>query len=287
MSNPLIGFIGQGWIGKHYADDFEQRGHNVIRYALEKPYLANGEKIKECDIVFIAVPTPTTPDGFDDSILREAIKKVGSGKTVIIKSTLLPGTTEALQEETPDIFVMHSPEFLRETSAAYDSSNPKRNIIGIPIDNEDYRQRAKTVLEVLPKAPFEMVCKAHEAELIKYGGNCWLYTKVVFMNMLHDLALKMGGDWNTIIEAMMADKRIGDSHMNVSHKGGRGAGGHCFPKDFAAYLSLYEKLLADDKHGQAVLKSLQDKNNELMVKSDKDESLLLDIFGKEFLSKYK
>ena len=56
-----IGFIGQGFIGKNYADDFERRGFEVIRYALEEPYRANKEKIRECDIVFIAVPTPTTP----------------------------------------------------------------------------------------------------------------------------------------------------------------------------------------------------------------------------------
>ena len=76
----LIGFIGQGWIGKHYADDFEKRGYDVVRYALEEPYIKNGDKIKDCDIVFIAVPTPSTLEGFDDSIVRKAIKGVGQGK---------------------------------------------------------------------------------------------------------------------------------------------------------------------------------------------------------------
>lgn len=85
MSDKIIGFIGQGWIGRHYADDFENRGYKVIRYALEEPYLQNGEKIKECDIVFIAVPTPSSPEGFDDSIIRQAVKKTGKGKTVVIK----------------------------------------------------------------------------------------------------------------------------------------------------------------------------------------------------------
>jgi len=57
----IIGFIGQGWIGKNYADDFEKRGYETVRYSLEKPYVDNKEKIKDCDLVFIAVPTPTTP----------------------------------------------------------------------------------------------------------------------------------------------------------------------------------------------------------------------------------
>ena len=56
----LIGFIGQGFVGKNYADNFERRGFSVVRYALEDPYRANKKKIRECDVVFICLPTPTT-----------------------------------------------------------------------------------------------------------------------------------------------------------------------------------------------------------------------------------
>src|SRR3989344_5381940 len=97
-----IGFIGQGWIGKHYADEFESRGFSTTRYALEEPYVANKEKIALCDIVLIAVPTPTTPAGFDDSIVREAVGLVGVGKTAVIKSTIVPSTTVSIQEAYPD-----------------------------------------------------------------------------------------------------------------------------------------------------------------------------------------
>jgi predicted dinucleotide-binding enzyme len=68
-----IGFIGQGWIGKNYADNFVDRGYSVVRYALEQPYSDNKDSIKECPIVFIAVPTPTTKQGFDDSYVRDAL----------------------------------------------------------------------------------------------------------------------------------------------------------------------------------------------------------------------
>src|SRR6266568_1084047 len=85
MAKPRIGFIGQGYIGKNYADDFEMRGYETIRYALEEPYRANKERIKECDYVFIAVPTPTTPDGFSAHIVKDAISLVGKGKTAIVK----------------------------------------------------------------------------------------------------------------------------------------------------------------------------------------------------------
>ncbi|MDD2807876.1 MAG: hypothetical protein PHW95_05165 [Patescibacteria group bacterium] len=286
-----IGFIGQGWIGKNYADDFEKRGFEVVRYALEEPHIHNGDKIVECDIVFIAVPTPTTPSGFDDSILRQAIKKIGKGKIAVIKSTILPGITESIQADNPDSFILHSPEFLRESSAARDAANPNRNIIGIPLDNEAYRQAAQTVLSVLPKAPFELVCPAKEAELIKYMGNSFLYLKVVYINMLYDLAKAMDCDWDIVAEAFAADPRIGGSHLKPVHasghldsvKSGRGAGGHCFIKDYAALTELYKKMV-DDEIGHKTLNAIRDKNIDLLVSSSKDLDLLEGVYGPEITS---
>ncbi len=310
-TKQIIGFIGQGWIGKHYADDFENRGFTVIRYSLEEPYRQNEEKIKQADIVFIAVPTPTTPKGFDDSILRQVIKKVGVGKTAVIKSTVLPGTTESIQDQNSDIYVLHSPEFLTESTAAYDAANPLRNIIGLPIDSAEYRKRAKEVMAVLPRAPYELICSAREAEIIKYGGNNWFYFKVVFINLLYDLAQKLGCRWEVIKEAMAADPRIGSTHLNPvhrsgtsggearpalkfnelhlepKHKSGRGAGGHCFIKDFAAFQELYEKLLPDDEFGLKLLQAMRDKNIDLLVSSDKDLDLLAGVYGGEVMKKKK
>ena len=202
MKKPLIGFIGQGWIGKHYANDFEKRGLAVVRYSLEREYNENKEKIKECDIVFIAVPTPTTPQGFDDSIVRETVKLVGKGKTAVIKSTVIPGTTESIQEENPDIFVLNAPEFLTESTAQHDASFPKRNIVGMPKETPVMMEKAKAVMEVLPKAAYAKICDAHDAEIIKYGRNVLGYFRVVFVNLLYDLAVKSGADWKVIQEAM-------------------------------------------------------------------------------------
>ena len=281
-----IGFIGQGWIGKNYADDFERRGFDVVRYAIEKPYVKNKDAIADCDIVFIAVPTPTTPKGFDFSIVRSILKLIGKGKTAVVKSTLLPGTTEVLQKEYPEIYVVHSPEFLTEMTAAYDAANPLRNIIGLPINNKDFQRKAKEVLTVLPKATFELICYSREAEMIKYAGNCFLFTKVVFMNMLFDLSQKLNCDWHTIRDAMVADPRIGKSHMDPLHQSGRGAGGHCFIKDFAAFSRCYEELVAD-KPGIEALKSFEGKNNDLLIKSNKDLDLLEGVYGPLTESKQK
>lgn len=278
-----IGFIGQGWIGKHYADDFEQRGYAIVRYALEEKYIQNKKHISECDIVFIAVPTPTTEDGFDDSIVRDALVHIGKGKSAVIKSTIIPGTTQSLQDQYRDIFVFHSPEFLEEVTAAHDAAHPNRNIVGIPYDTEVYRDKAMEILSVLPKAPYEAIIAARDAEFVKYAGNCFLFTKVIFMNMFHDTVSAMGGNWEQIREAFIHDPRIGVSHTQPIHKSGRGAGGHCFIKDFEAYRRLYDSLVSDTL-GSDILKAQAHKNIQLLLSSKKDVDLLEGVYGD--LSKY-
>jgi UDPglucose 6-dehydrogenase len=276
--NKKIGFIGQGWIGKNYADDFEKRGYEVIRYSLDEKYINNGDKIKDCDIVFIAVPTPTVNNVFDDRLIRSAIKKVGNKKIAVIKSTILPGTTESIQAENKDIFVMHSPEFLREATAAYDASHPERNVVGISKDNQGYRKLAKEVLSVLPKAKFEIICKAKEAEICKYAGNSFLYLKVVFVNLLYELSMANDCDWDVVKGVFAADPRIGGSHLDPVSSGGRGAGGHCFIKDFAAFANYYKNNV-EDRKGFDFLNSTAEKNIDLLIKSGKNIDILGDVYG--------
>ncbi|MBX4189666.1 hypothetical protein KW785_03715 [Candidatus Parcubacteria bacterium] len=284
MKNLKIGFIGQGFIGKNMADDFAERGYDIVRYAHSPEYAVNKDKIAECDVVFIAVPTPTTPEGFDDSILRSVVPLVGRGKVAVIKSTIVPGTTESIQKENGNIFVLHSPEFLREATAEEDTRHPERNIVGMPVDNEEYKERAASVHAVLPPAPYSATVRSAESELIKYVGNNFLYTKVVFMNLMYDLSEKLGADWTKVAEAVSADSRIGKSHMMPVHtsghasKAGRGAGGHCFPKDFEALFREYKRVMNDEK-GTKVLETLRDKNNQLLVESEKDLDLLEGIYG--------
>lgn len=280
MHNEMtIGCIGQGWIGKNYANDFETRGYDVTRYALEEPYVRNKSKMSTCDIVFIAVPTPTTPEGFDDSTIKKVLPLIGKGKIAVIKSTIIPGTTERLQQLFPDICVFHSPEFLVESSAAYDAAHPNRNIIGIPRMDSMYREKAEAVLSVLPNAPYTKIMSARDAEFVKYAGNCFLFTKVMFMNVLYDVVTSMEADWSSVREALVHDPRIGASHSEPVHQSGRGAGGHCFIKDFEAFRELYRKH-ANDRHGNTFLTALKDKNTALLMESKKDLDLLESVYGK-------
>lgn len=282
--NIKIGFIGQGFVGKNQADDYERRGYHIVRYALETPFVKNKEQIGECDIVFIAVPTPTTPQGFDASVVAEAISLVTKGKVAVIKSTVLPGTTERLQKQFPDCFVLHAPEFLSESTAARDAAFPTRNVVGIPIANPEYKKRAKDVLSTLPHAPYNVICSAREAELIKYARNCAGVTRVLFTNLLYDLAQSQGAEWRVVQEAMAADPDNGPTYTNPVHKSGRGAGGHCFIKDFAAFREIYENSV-NDELGVEVIKALEEKNIDLLLSTEKDLDLLQGVYGPSITKK--
>ncbi len=279
-----IGFVGQGWIGRNYADDFENRGYDVVRYSLEAQYIGNREAIATCAIVFVAVPTPTTEKGFDDSFVRDALAHVGQGSIAVIKSTILPGTTEKMQALYPDIVVLHSPEFLVEKTAAYDAAHPNRNIIGIPVETDEYRQKAELVLDVLPDAPYERIMRARDAEIVKYAGNCFLFTKVIYMNLLYDLVQATGGEWQDVRSALIHDPRIGMSHTEPVHKSrdgvpaGRGAGGHCFIKDFEAFRRMYDEAVGNE-WGSQVLKAEAEENIHLLATSGKDLDLLAGVYG--------
>ncbi len=273
-----IGFIGQGWIGKNYADNFEARGFNVVRYALEKPYAGNKEKIKECDIVFIAVPTPTAPAGFDDHIVRDVVKLVGKGKIAVIKSTVLPGTTESIQDKNPDIVILHVPEFLTEQTSKSDIAHPFHNVVGMARDTKEHHQAAELVLETLPRVKSEVICSAKEAEFFKYLRNNYLFTKYVFLNIYYDIMKSSGVEWPIIRDLIAADPWMGSLKFEPVHKGGRGAGNHCHIKDFAAMRAYAERVLTDAL-SLDVLRILEKKNIELLRSTGKDLELLADVYG--------
>jgi len=273
-----IGFIGQGYIGKGYADDFEHRGYEVVRYSMEPEYIENREKISECDVVLIAVPTPTTPQGFDDHIVREVLTLVGKGKVALIKSTLVPGTTKKLQELFPEIHILHSPEFLSRATAKEDAENPRRNIVGVAIDTPLYREKAQLVLDMLPKAPYELITVSDESELIKYINNTFFYTKTVFMNLLYDVAVAHGLSWDRIKDAMRHEPWIGEQHIDPIHRSGRGAGGPCLVKDFSAFITHFNEVTSDSS-GKAILEALEKKNLELLAETNKDQDLVHEIYG--------
>ena len=297
QDTPRIGFIGQGFIGKAYADDFEKRGYETVRYGLQSEYAGNKEKISECDIVFIAVNAATVPSGavrddghpgvrYDDSNVRSTPALTRPGAIVVIKSTLPPGMTRSIQEQYPDRIILHSPEFLLETTAAKDASSPERNIVGMPADDQAHRTAAELVLSLLPKAPYELITSSQNAELIKYGNNSFLFTKIVFANIFFRLAEKNDADWEVVREAIGKDPRIGPSHMDLHLKDDpegvyrrRGAGRSCFIKDWAELSELFAKEFPEDKNAIQALRGFEYKNAELLREFDRYTNLLEGVYG--------
>ncbi len=280
QKNIKVGFIGQGYVGKNYANDFENRGYQVVRYSLDSEYLKNKELIKECDVVFIAVPTPTTPKGFDSSIVESSLSLLREGAIAVIKSTIIPGTIELWQKKYPHITIIFSPEFLREATAAEDAAKPYTNIVGFVREKHGSNEAAELVMSILPEASSKIFCTSTEAELIKYMQNVSGYINIILFNIFFDLSSKIGASWEPILKAMEADPNIPSRFANPVHKSGRGAGGHCLIKDMAALRELYEKINPSDKYGLSFLKMAEEKNKELLIDTNKDIDLLQGVYGK-------
>ncbi|PIT89255.1 MAG: hypothetical protein COU27_01290, partial [Candidatus Levybacteria bacterium CG10_big_fil_rev_8_21_14_0_10_36_7] len=238
--------------------------------------------IKNCDIVFIAVPTPTVCGVYDDSIIREVIPLVEKNKIIVLKSTICFGLSRVLQKKFKDYTIVHSPEFLSETTASEDTRNPFFNIVGINQKSKKHKDVARLIHSILPKAPASFTVSYEEAELIKYAHNTSAYTRIVFSNLLYDLSKKVGADWKNVVQAIKADpfiatKHVSNNYIDPVHKGGRGAGGNCFIKDFAIFSNMYKKI-ANDPLGAQLLQSFERKNIELLQKSKKDLKLLNGVY---------
>jgi UDPglucose 6-dehydrogenase len=274
-----IGCVGQGFVGKNIANDFVARGYDVVRYGLEEEYVGNKDRIADCDVVFIAVPTPTTPSGFDASIVEEALGLVGRAKIAVIKSTLLPGTTERLQDAFPQIVIIFSPELLSERTAAYEVANPMMNVIGLSYDTAGHRKAGTTVLSLLPPSPHNFIVTARAAELYKYAHNLQGYFRVILSNLLFEVAEKQDIDWGEVKSMMNSDVYMSPYYNNPVHKGGRGAGGNCFIKDMAAFRDHYSELVPEDTRGLLVLQALEKKNLELLHATGKSKHIIEGVYG--------
>lgn len=269
-------------MGKSYADNLESRGFDVVRYSLEPEYSGNREALKECGLAFIAVPTPTTVAGSDSSIVEGSLKLLAPGTIAVIKSTILPGTTQFLQSRYEKLTVLHSPEFLTSQTARTDVDKPLRNIIGLPEDTDRHHKSARMVLDVLPKAAFKSVCSSRESEFIKYACNTFYYAKVVYMNALYDLALKIGVDWSRVKSALAAEPWIGPMHIEPVHKTGRGAGGHCLIKDYAAFKKFFGEKMSEATGDLELLSIIEKRNIDLLVSTKKDLEILKKVYGRDF-----
>jgi nucleotide sugar dehydrogenase len=281
---PVIGLVGQGFVGKNTADNFEDRGYTVIRYALEEQYRQNKDKIKEADVVIIAVPTPSTQNGIDTSIVEKSITLARPGAIVVIKSTIVPGTTVRLQKKYPKVTLLHNPEFLSEKTARQDTDSPFANVVGMPVKSAKHKKAAALVQSIVPTAPFKLICSSDEAEIYKYAHNVNGCMQILTFNLLYDIAQHLGADWKSIEEAIKADPYIPNRYSSPVHKSGRGAGGSCFIKDFSAFARHHHKLI-NHKKATAFMRAAEEHNIALLTETDKDIHILEGVYGKAVVAK--
>ncbi len=254
-----IGVIGTGMVGGSMQRYFERKKDIELFLYDKNKNIGSQEEVNKAEIVFVCVPTPYLKDGkgFDLSYVEETLSWLKEGKIVVIKSTVLPGTTEMLQQKYPQHKILFNPEFLTEATADQDMLYPDRQIVG-------YTKKSHTVagdlMQLLPLAPFERILPATEAEVVKYFGNTWFSVKVSFANQMYDLCQKLGVNYDSMVEAAAADKRIGRTHLNIFHKGYRGYGGKCLPKDIKALIQLADSKGVDLK----LHKIAEEVNNKLM-----------------------
>ncbi|CAH1220654.1 UDP-glucose 6-dehydrogenase YwqF [Paenibacillus allorhizoplanae] len=204
-------------------------------------FISSSEKgIRENNIIFICVGTPSDKDGSADlQAVRGAAQSIGTYmndyKIITVKSTVPIDTNRKLVEWVkesqvyPHPFdVVSNPEFLREGSALFDSLNPDRIIIGS--DNEQAANVIQSLYDSI-KAPI-FVTKPRTAELIKYASNAFLATKISYVNELARLCESLEVNVTDVTKGMGMDQRIGPHFL----KAGIGYGGSCFPKDSMALL---------------------------------------------------
>lgn len=240
MQQKIIGIIGLGMVGGSVQKYFKSKGSEILAYDPPKGF-TDAAVLQKADIIFVCVPTPYDKEkgGFDLNYIDTAFTVIPENKVVIIKSTVLPGTTNAYQEKFPNHKILFNPEFLTELTADQDMGYPDRQIVGFTKESFTV---AGDVMAVLPQAPFERIMPATEAEMTKYFSNTWFAVKVVFANQMYDVCQKLGIDYHRVKEAAAADKRIGRSHLEIFHKQYRGYGGKCLPKDTRALIQFGERM---------------------------------------------
>lgn len=235
MTNKIIGVLGAGFVGGAVLRYLKDKGFDHRVYDKFKD-LGSISEINQAQIVFVCLPTPYIPSqGFDLSCIYEGLNCLEGEKIIVLKSTILPGATQMLQEKYPQHKFLFNPEFLREKSAYWDFINPDRQIVGYLPESRNYGQE---ILDILPQSAHQILMPATDAEMVKYMANSFLALKVVFANQFYDLCQKVGVDYDQVRLGISLDQRIGKSHLDVGDSGYRGYGGSCFPKDTSAIIDF-------------------------------------------------
>jgi len=228
--------------------------------------------VEKTEVSFISVGTPSREDGsidlkYVESASRqigEVLKKKREYHVVVVKSTVVPGTTEDVvlksiekasgKKAGKDFGLCMNPEFLKEGKAIEDFLSPDRIVIG------SLDKRSGDLVEKLYanfKTPI-LRTDIRTAEMIKYASNAFLATKISFANEVGNICKKMGIDVYEVMKGVGLDKRISPHFLNA----GSGYGGSCFPKDVEALIHRAKEIGYEPK----LLEEVQDLNRRQKVR---------------------
>lgn len=234
-----IGIIGHGYVGEAITQNIVSPFEPIILDPA-KGFHSTYDDIKTCSNVFVCVPSPQDSNGYCDvSIVENVFQNLEGYKgTIISKVTAPPKFYEHWSKKLCNL--VYIPEFLKSETNVLDFNRTSWVIIGGSVVAYQ-REAARILKEIQPSINHIQYVPIGEAAFVKYSINCFLATKVVFMNELSQLAQTHGYDWDKLSSLIRMDKRIGDSHTQVPGPDGHyGFGGACFPKDTEALLKYAE-----------------------------------------------
>jgi len=216
--------------------EYLERNIKEKRLFFTKSY---SDSVSKSQTIFICVGTPSKENGEADltylfSAVEETAKNLSGYTLITIKSTIPIGYEDDLEATVKKhakakFEFAASPEFLREGTAIEDTLHPDRIVIGT------HSKKAEKILLELhaPISGERITCDMRSAQLVKYGSNALLATKVSFANAISILCEKMGTDVTKVMEGIGADRRIGNAFLYP----GVGYGGSCLPKDVLAFIA--------------------------------------------------
>lgn len=279
MSHLRIGIIGNGVVGNATARTWMEHAEEVRVYdqqkvrcthSIEQLLLPGVCGLDKLDLIFICLPE----DKIEVPFLANLPYGWDRNANLVIKSTVPIGTTRRLREQYQLPNLVHSPEFLTARCAVADAQLPAQLIIGEPAmrrmsfcppDMPVITPRPWTTCGCMlrdayykrfPGVPIRFMTP-DESEAVKLFLNSAFAVKVAFFNELNLLAEKLGLDWQRVLEGMLGDGRITNSHTKVPGPDGKyGFGGACLPKDLKQLCDLLE----DNELGSFVCKGAYCRN---------------------------